>query len=111
MKKILFGLFVIFLIIGCTQQSQVANPAAVYCRDQGYTYEIRTGPEGGQKGFCVFDDGSECPGWEYFNETCTVDTASNCKDLCGDGECQEVVCQAIGCPCPETPESCPSDCQ
>ena len=24
--------------------------------------------------------------------------------------CQEIVCLAIGCPCAETPESCPSDC-
>ncbi len=34
-----------------------------------------------------------------------------CKDLCGDGICQEVVCLAIGCPCPETPETCPKDCK
>ncbi|MCD6528344.1 DUF333 domain-containing protein [bacterium] len=33
-----------------------------------------------------------------------------CKDLCGDGICQEVTCMAIGCPCPETPETCPEDC-
>ncbi|NIP40228.1 MAG: DUF333 domain-containing protein [Candidatus Aenigmarchaeota archaeon] len=34
-----------------------------------------------------------------------------CKDLCGDGTCQEVVCQAVGCPCSETPETCPQDCK
>jgi hypothetical protein len=34
-----------------------------------------------------------------------------CKDLCGDGICQEVVCLAIGCPCAETPQSCPQDCK
>lgn len=33
-----------------------------------------------------------------------------CKNLCGDGICQEMVCLAIGCPCPETRESCPQDC-
>ncbi|MEK6963578.1 MAG: hypothetical protein AABX70_04070 [Nanoarchaeota archaeon] len=33
-----------------------------------------------------------------------------CKDLCGDGQCQEVVCMAIGCPCAERAESCPQDC-
>lgn len=33
-----------------------------------------------------------------------------CKDLCGDGECQEIVCMAIGCPCSETKDSCPQDC-
>jgi len=34
-----------------------------------------------------------------------------CADLCGDGICQELVCMAIGCPCSETPETCPSDCK
>jgi hypothetical protein len=33
-----------------------------------------------------------------------------CRDLCGDGVCQEIVCMAVGCPCPETPQTCPQDC-
>ena len=33
-----------------------------------------------------------------------------CKDLCGDGICQEIVCLAEGCPCAETPRTCPQDC-
>lgn len=35
----------------------------------------------------------------------------SCKNLCGDGECAEVVCQSVGCPCPENEHSCPSDCK
>ncbi|MFO0416581.1 MAG: hypothetical protein ACK5Y6_04770 [Pseudomonadota bacterium] len=35
---------------------------------------------------------------------------SPCVDRCGDGVCQEMVCMAVGCPCAETPESCPKDC-
>ncbi len=34
-----------------------------------------------------------------------------CLDRCGDHICAEVVCMGAGCPCPETPESCPADCQ
>ncbi|MEM5828993.1 MAG: DUF333 domain-containing protein [Candidatus Aenigmatarchaeota archaeon] len=34
----------------------------------------------------------------------------SCKNLCGDGICQRFVCLAIGCPCPETEETCPDDC-
>ena len=34
-----------------------------------------------------------------------------CEDLCGDGECQEMVCMAEGCPCAETIENCKEDCQ
>jgi hypothetical protein len=33
-----------------------------------------------------------------------------CKDLCGDGRCEEIVCMAVGCPCAESRQSCPQDC-
>lgn len=33
-----------------------------------------------------------------------------CTDLCGNGKCEEMVCMAVGCPCPETAISCPKDC-
>ncbi len=36
---------------------------------------------------------------------------SACKNLCGDGICQEIVCMAIGCPCPESKTICPADCK
>ncbi len=34
-----------------------------------------------------------------------------CENLCGDNQCQEIVCQAIGCPCAETKETCSKDCK
>lgn len=34
-----------------------------------------------------------------------------CKDECGNGSCEEMVCMAVGCPCAETPQSCPQDCK
>jgi len=34
-----------------------------------------------------------------------------CQDRCGNEICEEVVCLAVGCPCPETKESCPQDCE
>jgi len=39
------------------------------------------------------------------------DATAECLDLCGDGECAEVVCQGTGCPCAETPTSCSQDCK
>ncbi len=45
------------------------------------------------------------------NQTESNQTEGNCQDLCGNGECEEIVCQAIGCPCSETPETCPQDCE
>lgn len=36
---------------------------------------------------------------------------SFCKDKCGDGVCQEMVCMAVGCPCAENKVSCAADCK
>lgn len=33
-----------------------------------------------------------------------------CVDMCGNGICEEMVCMGEGCPCAETPDSCPADC-
>ncbi len=43
----------------------MANPASVYCVDQGGKLEIREG-EGGQLGVCIMPDGTECDEWEFF---------------------------------------------
>ena len=48
----------------------MANPASVYCQEQGGTVELRTDAQGGQYGVCVFDDGSECDEWAYFRNEC-----------------------------------------
>lgn len=34
-----------------------------------------------------------------------------CKDMCGDGICQEIVCLGSGCPCAETINNCEEDCK
>lgn len=36
---------------------------------------------------------------------------SQCINSCGDGICQEAVCQGTGCPCAETKETCFADCK
>jgi len=47
----------------------MANPASVYCHEQGYTLEIRTDADG-EYGVCIFPDGSECEEWAYFRGEC-----------------------------------------
>jgi hypothetical protein len=47
---------------------------------------------------------------DYSTERQGEDNQQICVDQCGDGICQEVVCLGSGCPCPETPASCPQDC-
>ena len=48
----------------------MANPASLFCTEQGYRLEIRQSKDGGQTGYCIFPDGSECEEWAYFNGQC-----------------------------------------
>jgi putative hemolysin len=46
------------------------NPAAAYCQERGYSYEIRTAADGSQSGVCIFADGSECDEWVFYRGEC-----------------------------------------
>ena len=50
--------------------SSLANPASVYCEQQGGQLEIRTDPDGGQYGVCTFADSSECEEWAFYRGEC-----------------------------------------
>lgn len=51
-------------------QAGLPNPASAYCEEQGGRLEIRTDASGGQAGFCLFADGSECDEWAFFRGEC-----------------------------------------
>lgn len=51
-------------------QAGLPNPASEFCEANGGTLEIRTAADGGQSGFCLFADGSECEEWAYFRGEC-----------------------------------------
>ncbi len=78
MKRImLIGLLVISIAFtacggddGEDDDTGLANPASVYCVEQGGTVEIRTQDDGSQVGYCIFDDGSECEEWAYYRDEC-----------------------------------------
>ena len=53
-----------------TEQPGLANPASVYCEENGYTLQIVTAEDGSQSGVCVFPDGSSCDEWAYFRGEC-----------------------------------------
>ena len=58
-------------ISGCmTAPPKIANPASVYCVNQGYNLSIRTAPDGSQTGYCVFPDGKECEEWAFYRSEC-----------------------------------------
>ena len=63
-------------ITGCDKNENsdenvgMANPASVYCVDQGGTIEIETAEDGGQIWLCMFNDGSYCEEWSFKNWEC-----------------------------------------
>ena len=50
----------------------VPNPAAAFCEEQGFSYEIRTADDGSQAGYCIFPNGAECEEWAFYRGECTV---------------------------------------
>ena len=75
-----FTLLVVMALVltGCggdednENETGLANPASVFCEQQGGTVEIRTDESGGQLGFCVFPDGNECEEWAFYRGECTL---------------------------------------
>lgn len=51
------------------EESELPNPAAVYCQEQGGTLEHQMF-EKGVRGYCLFDDGSQCGQWDFYRGEC-----------------------------------------
>jgi putative hemolysin len=71
-RTMLVVLLLAVLAIGaCGSQPKpdMENPASKYCADQGHKWESRT-EAGGEVGYCLFDDGSECEEWAYYRGQC-----------------------------------------
>ncbi len=54
----------------------IANPAAVYCEQQGYRWEVRTAADGSQSGVCIFPDGRACDEWAFYRGECGPEQAT-----------------------------------
>jgi putative hemolysin len=59
----------------------IANPASVYCEQNGGKTKITTDPRGNQLGFCVLPDGTECDEWAYYKGDCVSPQTSNETNL------------------------------
>lgn len=57
-----------------TESPGLANPASVYCVEQGGTVEIETAEDGSQSGICVLPDGTRVDEWEYFRSQGATDS-------------------------------------
>ncbi len=52
------------------EKTQIANPASVYCQENGGKSEIRNNPDGSQTGYCLFENGNECEEWAFMRGEC-----------------------------------------
>ena len=61
----------------------MANPASVYCEEQGGTVNIVKDEEGNESGMCKLADGTEVEEWEYYraNNTGAVEPLYTEEDL------------------------------
>jgi hypothetical protein len=53
-------------------RQRLANPASLHCVDAGGSLQIRTRPDGGQYGVCLFEDNRQCEEWALFRGECPV---------------------------------------
>lgn len=74
----LFFLIIVLLLAACNTKETptpepsvgIANPASVFCEENGGALELRTDDTGAGVGYCVFPDKSECEEWSYFRGEC-----------------------------------------
>ncbi|MBD3363496.1 DUF333 domain-containing protein [Candidatus Dojkabacteria bacterium] len=64
---------------GESEDMEIANPASVYCKENGGTLEIIYKGDGSY-GVCVFDDGSECEEWAFYEGECEKGDTSDSAD-------------------------------
>ena len=69
---VLFLIFAVTCINSCKQKEdevKLANPASVFCAENGGKTSIRI-ENYGDVGYCLFDDGTQCEEWAYFRGEC-----------------------------------------
>ncbi|MFB0536537.1 MAG: DUF333 domain-containing protein, partial [Anaerolineae bacterium] len=80
---------------GSAVSAGMPNPASVFCEEQGGRVEIRAG-EGGQVGYCVFPDGSECEEWAFFRGECAPGSGYQPLDSAVCGDLSKTMVQTLG---------------
>jgi uncharacterized protein len=87
-------MMVMLLGAACQPKADLPNPASVYCEENGGKLEIRLDESGGQVGFCIFEDGSECEEWAFYRGECQP--GENLDDQVGLANPASVFCEENG---------------
>jgi putative hemolysin len=48
----------------------MANPASVFCKEQGGQLRVVKDAKGNEYGMCIFPDGSQCEEWAFYRKEC-----------------------------------------
>lgn len=81
MKRILIVTIILMTLAACSSKADMANPASVYCEQNGNKYEIQTAADGSQSGVCIFPDGNTCDEWDYYRGECGPATPISPKPI------------------------------
>lgn len=72
--------------------SQLANPASVYCIAHNGSLDIRVNADGSSYGVCVFNETSECEEWAYFRGECSDGSLDSINSCNADSDCIPASC-------------------
>lgn len=50
---------------------ELSKAAEAHCLEQGHDYEIQEQPDGRRCGVCIFESGTSCNAWAFFQDMCT----------------------------------------
>jgi putative hemolysin len=70
-RVLMFVLCAVLLVGGCGDDvddadTQIPNPASVFCEQSGGIVRMETDEDGSETGICVLADGTEVDEWEYY---------------------------------------------
>lgn len=67
------------ILVACADQEAepqeaagLANPASVYCQEQGGKLVIQKRGDGGEYGVCLFEDNRQCEEWAMYRGDCPL---------------------------------------
>lgn len=77
---------VLYALKSQKEPATIANPASVYCIEQGGELKIIKDVNGGEIGICTLPDGTECEEWAFYRGECPYSAEfleSKAKEFCG----------------------------
>ncbi len=68
LKAIVIPIFAIAVLTACSTTVGLANPASVFCEEQGGVSLRKTYMDGNEYAICRLKNGTEVEEWDYFRE-------------------------------------------